>query len=272
MSRTRFFAPSVPALRLPLTLLVLLLAGGQIEPAHGAEIIFVKVLVDEEEVTKAAVWKKRLTDRVHAASELVARYADIRFVVRDYGTWQSDSRIQQFSKSLSEFEQEVDPGQNRLAIGFSSQYRFQKGRNHLGGTRGPLRNHILIRENAPSVMEAERMEVLLHELGHFLGAAHSTSPDSVMRPVVGDGKARVKSFNVGFDKDNAAIINLVGREIRDHRIKRFEQISPGTLSRLDFHYRKLLRDFPEDRTAARYVSVVDQLLKIHAQYQSQPFQ
>ena len=232
--------------------------------ASAAEIIFVKVLVDEEEVTKDAVWKKRLTDRIHAASELIAKYTDVRFVVKEYATWQSDSRIQEFSRSLTEFIQEVDPGQCRLAIGFSSQYRFQKGRNHLGGTRGPLQEHILIRENAPSVLESERMEVLVHELGHFLGAAHSTSPNSVMRPVVGDGQARVKSFQVGFDKHNAAIIDLIGREIRDRGIRRFEQLTPQTLARLDLHYRKLLREFPEDRTAAKYVSVVGALLKIHS--------
>lgn len=271
MAKLRYFSTLFLPPWLSLAWLVFFFATAKAAPLLAAEIIFVKVLVDEEEVTKEAVWKKRLTDRVHAASELVARYADIRFVVREYGTWQSDSRIQDFSKSLSEFEQEVDPGQSRLAIGFSSQYRFQKGRNHLGGTRGPLRDHILIRENAPSVLETERMEVLLHELGHFLGAAHSTSPKSVMRPIVGDGQARVKSFEVGFDKENAAIINLIGREIRDRKIKRFEQISPRTLGRLDFHYRKLLREFPEDKTAARYVSVVGALLKVHSQFQPQQY-
>ncbi len=234
-----------------------------IDAAPAAEIIFVKVLVDEEEITKRSDWEKRLTARVHAASELIARYTDIRFVVREYGIWQSDNRIQDFSRSLSEFEQEVDPGKSRLAIVFSSQYRFQKGRNHLGGTRGPLQHHILIRENSPTVQEPERLEVLVHELGHFLGAAHSTSPNSVMRPVVGDGKARFKNFQVGFDKDNAAIINFVGREIRDRKIKRFEQISPKTLRRMDFHYRKLLREFPDDPAAAKYVKVVDALLKFH---------
>ena len=205
-----------------------------------------------------------LTDRIHQASDVIARYCDVRFVVREYAYWQSDNRVQEFSRSLTEFIQEVEPGKSRLAIGFSSQYRFKRGRNHLGGTRGPLQKHILIRENAPTVLEPERVEVLVHELGHFLGAAHSTSPNSVMRPVVGDGQARVRSFQIGFDKDNATIIDLIGREMRDRKIQRFEQLSPRTLTRLDGHYRRLQQQFPEDPTAERFVSVVDALLKFHA--------
>lgn len=188
-NRRNWLLPSSKAITLTLASLSwLLILWPLVAHCSAAEIVFVKVLVDEEEVTKRKAWERRLTNRIHAASDVIARYADVRFVVREYGTWQSDDRIQDFSRTLTEFEQEVDPGKGRLAIGFSSQYRFQRGQNHLGGTRGPLRHHILIRENAPTVREVERLEVLVHELGHFLGAAHSTSPTSVMHQLLATAK------------------------------------------------------------------------------------
>ena len=153
-------------------LVLMLLCWGNVQAAH---IVFVKVLVDEEEVSTEPVWKQRLTDRIHQASELIAQYCEVRFVVRYYAYWQSDNRLQDFARSLTEFTQEVDPGKSRLAIGFSSQYRFKRGRNHLGGTRGPLQKHILIRENAPTVLDPERVEVLVHELGsqHLSTVGHA---------------------------------------------------------------------------------------------------
>ncbi len=158
-------------------------------PCLAGEVIQVKIVVDEEEATRPEIWQRRLADRVAKASEIISHYADVRFSVRSFATWQSEDRVQEFSDSLSELQKEVAPEPAQIVIAFSSQYKFQPGRNNLGGTRGPLNPYILIRENARSVLEPERLEVLVHELGHFLGAAHSSRPDSVMRPVVGDGRA-----------------------------------------------------------------------------------
>ncbi len=228
----------------------------------GAEVILVKIFVDEEEATVENVWRKRLSERLMSASRIIEGYSDVRFAILDFGTWQSDNRVQDLSKSLREFEQEVDPGAARIAIGFSSQYKFQTGRNNLGGTRGPMRSHILIRENAQSVREPERLEVLVHELGHFLCAAHSAAKTSVMRPVVGDGQARATSFRIGFDPINAKIIRLTGREMRDRHVERFEELSPSTLRQLRESYLALAKRLPADPTAARYLQAIDTLLQM----------
>ncbi len=245
--------------------LVILLATSAVASVRSAEIIFVKLLVDEEEATNQNAWRLRLSERLNEASSIIARYADVRFAVIGFGTWQSDNRIQDLSKSLREFEQEVDPGQARIAIGFSSQYQFQSGRNHLGGTRGPLRSHILVRENAPSIRERERLEVLVHEMGHFLCAAHSHSPESVMRPIVGDGQARAASFRIAFDPWNSKIMRLAARELRDRKVTQFQQMSTNTLVQLRGPYQELARRLPKDPTALRYLAVIDAILK-----QSQP--
>ncbi len=251
------------SLRSVLWLILLGLAFRAVQPcsrAMGTETIFVKILVDEEEATKPSIWQQRLSHRVQEASRIIAKYSPVRFVVREHGVWASDNREQDLSRSLREFEQEVRLGSSRLAIGFCSQYRFTMGRHNLGGTRGPMRSHILIRENAPSVREPERLEVLVHELGHFLGAAHSGEPTSVMRPVVGDGKARAVSFQIGFDPQNAQIVRLVGQEIRDRNILQFQALTPQTLQKLKPHYRALLQELPEDLSAARYLTFIDTLL------------
>src|SRR5205085_7080037 len=114
----------------------------------------------------------------------------------------TDNNINNFDKTLAEFEQNVKPEPARLAIGFTSQYEVPRGAFHLGGTRGPLHTHVLVREWSKHISEPERMEVLLHELGHFLGAVHSPAPDSVMRSILGDRIARVKDFRITFDPVN----------------------------------------------------------------------
>lgn len=223
---------------------------------HATERIPITILVDEEEATVDAVWQRRLADRVREASAIIERHADVRFVPQKFARWSSDPRIQDFTQSLREFESEIEAPPKGIAIGFSSQYQFHVGRNNLGGTHGPMHTHILIRENAPTVFEPERREVLVHELGHFLGAAHSHSQDSAMRPVVGDGRARNTDFRIEFDPINARIVRLVGREMRDRHVRHFQALSPKTLRELLPLYEQLLRNSPQDPSSQRYVQVV----------------
>ncbi len=182
-------------------------------PGSGPATITVKILVDDDEPATQKVWEKRLRRRVGNASSVLEKYAAVRLRVVAVGTWTSDNKINDFGRSLVEFERQVSPAPARLAIGFTSQYQIPRGRTHLGGTRGPLRSHILIREWSQHLPERQqRLELLLHELGHFLGAVHSPEPDSVMRPVLSSGKPR--SAPLRFDPVNTLVMYLVGEEIR----------------------------------------------------------
>lgn len=225
-----------------------------------AQTIYVKVLVDEEEPRNAEAWKRRLGLRVQKASDVISRYCALRFVASSYATWDSDDGVHDFGRSLGEFEHEVQPSPAHIAVGFTSQYRFREGRNRAGGTRGPLHSHILIREGSRPIHEMERVEVLVHELGHFLGAAHSASPESAMRPTLGDGLARSKHFRIQFDRDNARVIRLVAAEIRDSRIRQFERLSEPTKRKIRAHYVNLVRQAPNDPTARRYIDRIDRTL------------
>jgi hypothetical protein len=219
--------------------------------------ITVKLLVDEEENSKPAVWQRRLKDRVAAVSAILERYCGMRLKVVSFGTWKSDNEIHDFESAVGEFVQKVDPGEARIAIGFTSQYQIVKGRTHLGGTRGPLAHHILLREWSQFVSEPERMELLLHEVGHFLGAVHSPEPDSVMRVILGDKQARARKFQVHFDPLNTLAINLLAEEWRLHPLNSFEELSQPTKDRLRSLYYAIDQALPDDPAAKQYMFILD---------------
>ncbi len=221
------------------------------------EVIRVKIVVDEEERTTTAVWQQRLKDRLNAASEVINHYANIRFTAAEFGTWQSDDRLVDLHRTLQEMEHEVSPEPCDIVIGFSSQYQFQKGINGLGGTRGPLHTHVLLRETAPNAFEPERLEALIHELGHYLGAAHSRDPMSAMRPVIGDGRARSPAYRIGFDEQNSKIISAVAAEVSALHIRRFGQLSQITRDRIKKHYEMLALELPKDPAAPRFLKFLE---------------
>ncbi len=220
---------------------------------QGPDVVIpVKLLVDENDPSTPRFWQEKLRKRMERVSKIVDAHCGVRFEVVAFGKWESDDRLNDFPLSLREFEQEVEASPARLAIGFTSQYTIPKGRTNLGGTRGPLKKHILIREWSKHVSESERMEVLLHEVGHFLGATHSPEPTSVMRPVLGDRQARSANFLVTFDPVNTLIMSMVAEEMRRHRIKNFDELSPRAKLQLREIYAAVDRALPGDPAAAQF--------------------
>ena len=126
----------------------------------------------------------------------------------------------------------------------------------LGGTYGPFQSHILIREWAQHISEAERLELLIHELGHHLGAVHSPEPDSVMRPILGDRQARCAAFPIRFDPVNTLAMYLVGEEIRIRHVHSFARMSTPTKMRLRQIYTVLSQALPSDPAAAKYLDLL----------------
>jgi hypothetical protein len=216
----------------------------------------VKICVDEEEPGRRVHWERRLKRRVESASAILEKYCGVRLKVVATDTWNSDNSTNDLIASLSEFEKEVKPTPAQVAIGFSSQYTMVRGRTHMAGTRGPLHSHILAREGSPNITEAEKLEFLIHELGHYFGAAHSPERNSVMRPVLGDKMAGRSDFRIQFDPVNALAVAMVGEEIRRRRITHVSNLLPETRRRLKQIYSELAKSLPDDPAAFRYVQLM----------------
>ncbi|MEX2316431.1 MAG: hypothetical protein WD669_04715 [Pirellulales bacterium] len=221
--------------------------------ATATATITVKLLVDEEEPTRQFAWEQRLRRRIDFASEILQRHCRVQLKVVTIGTWDSDDATNDFFTSLAEFEKEVDPAPARVAIGFTSQFQMARGRVHMAGTRGPLHSHILIREGSPKIDEEERREFLVHELGHFLGAAHSPEKASVMRPVLGDNLAGRTGFQIRFDPVNTLVIGMIGEEMRSHKVEKFVDLSSDTKRQLQSIYGALSRALPADASGEQFM-------------------
>jgi len=217
----------------------------------------VKLFVDDEEPFVRKLWEARLRARLERASEIFEQHCRVRFEVVGVDTWDSDNEVRQFSKMLAEFERESRVEPAALAIGFSSQRRILQQQTRLGGTFAPLRQHILIREWSKNMGQGERLEVLLHELGHYLGATHSPENDSAMRPMLNDGKANLRSFRLGFDPVNTLVMCLVGDEIREHNVRYLHELSPKTRKQLQSIYREIIKITPDEPATVRMLHLLE---------------
>lgn len=216
----------------------------------------VKILVDEEERARPAYWERRLRARVEAASAIIEKQFHVGFRVESVGTWNSDNAKTDFFESLADFEHKVDPAPAKIAIGFTSQWPMARGRIHMAGTRGPLHSHILVREGSPEINEAERLEFLVHELGHYLGAAHSPEWTSVMRPVLGDKRAGTTGFHIRFDPVNMLTMSMISEEIRRSNLTKIGELQLATRQRLEKIYLELARALPDDPAGLQYAMLM----------------
>lgn len=217
----------------------------------------VMILVDDDEPTVRRLWEARLRKRMEAASDIFEQHCRVRFEVVAVGTWSSDNTILNFNKSLREFELEVNPAPAVLAVGFTSQYRIPSDRTmHLGGTRGPLHPYILIREWSQHITTTERLEILVHELGHYFGCVHTSDKHSVMRPKLGDRRSHAKDFRIGFDPANAMAMYLLGEEFRERPLRRFCYMRPPAKANLHSLYLGLEKTIKDDDSAERYIQML----------------
>ena len=216
----------------------------------------IKIAVDDDERTRRATWEKKITARIEAASKLFEYFCGVKLEIVAITRWESKDSIRDFNLTLREFEAKVPVKPAQLVIGFTSQYDVNIGRQRLGGTYGPLRSHILIREHGPRIGESERLEVLLHELGHYLGAAHSASQTSLMRPVLGDGQSNARSFQLTFDPINLLVMNLISNQIRRPDFYSLRQIPISVQQHLLDSYNWLAEQQPGDKSVMQMAQVL----------------
>lgn len=221
-----------------------------------SNVIKVKLLVDDDEVRQRRVWEPILRERIDKVSAALEAHCGMVLRVVAIEEWNSDDAQRDFFKSLGEFEREVLPAPADVAIGFSSQFDIAQGRVHLGGTRQPLHSHILVKERSRNVLEPERIELLAHELGHYLGATHSPEPKSVMRPVIGQGVQRVAGARLQYDAPNTLLMSLLAEEMRQRGVDDIAKLSPNTRRRMREIYTAVNPTLPDDPAAGLYVQLM----------------
>lgn len=223
------------------------------EQTTATLVIRVKLVADAREPTTPKKWEERLRQRLTAASAITERVCGIRFEPVALDTWDGDPAITSMQEAIREFSGKVRPDPADVAIGFTAKLRQGPACNWLGVTTGALSSHILVREWNSVQTENERLEVLVHELGHYLGAAHSPDPDSVMRPRLGDAKARRRSFQIDFDPPNSRILHLFAGAISGQEFRSVVILPPATRSELEAVYSEIDRTLPADPVAAAYL-------------------
>lgn len=221
-----------------------------------SNVITVKIVVDDDEMRLRRAWEPAIRKRIDTVSAALEAHCGMKLRVVAVEEWDSDDNEKDFFKTLAEFEREVLPAPADVAIGFSSQYDVAKGRVHLGGTRHPLHTHILVKERSRNVLEPERIELLAHELGHYLGATHSPEPQSVMRPVIGQGVQRVARAKLKFDPPNTLLMSMFAEELRRRQIKDVGALSPEIRRRMQEIYSAINPSLPDDPAASQYVKIM----------------
>lgn len=221
-------------------------------PKNGAAAkpfrIPVKLLVDEDHPGQRKYWEALLRRRLAMASDVFEDHGCVGFEAVAAETWQSDNAVHDFELSYQEFEREVATRPARLAIGFSYQYELPDARSDLGGQRRPLASHLLMCERG-NVSEIEKCELLCHELGHYLGAAHSIEPQSVMRLVLSDGRQARHRFC--FDPLNTLALGMISERLAAGKLRSLDDLDGATRGRLVEIYGTLGQALPQDNHAPR---------------------
>ncbi len=214
------------------------LAPPDAETVAPTEVVSVKLLVDDEQRENAEKSNQRLSKRLQAASEVIRQLCGIRFEIGSFERWESDDRIKELTELQRDFERKVDPKPAWLAIGFTSQHRATRGSTQWEEGLKPFCTHILLSDWVDQTTEMERVELLVHALGRYLGGVENPEPKSVMRPSVGDYQARLRTFALVFDPANALAINLMAEQIR-HGVRSWPDLSDHAKSQLSDIYSRI---------------------------------
>jgi len=219
-------------------------------------VIPVKILVDDEEPGTRKTWERRLRHRVEMASRILQRHCRMRLEVVATGTWQSNDEIADLQLALLDFERKVAPSPGMLAIGFTQQFRLLPSDFAIsGGLRAPLHTHMLIPDPTGRRQADDPLKMLLHELGHFLGASHSHAPESLMRLQLGQPSPTERSAILAFDPVNVLVMNLFAEEVRTRGVRRPTELSLATKKLTGKLYSAIAEVLPKDPTATTAVDV-----------------
>jgi len=232
-------------------------------PASQPIRLNVKLLIDDADSRTKPVAEKALTQRIADASAILERQIGVTLTVTSFEDWASNPAAGDLHELLRDFETKTKNVPGAVLLGFTSRLNKaiepKEGKSgSVGCTRGPLHTHVLMKEGVPRT-EPERVEVLVHEIAHLFGAAHSPDRLSVMRPSLGDGLARNAKFKIALDPLNLLAANIWTEEMRAGPVKKWSDLKPVARTRLKVIYKTIAHVLPDDPVAQDYVDALDRV-------------
>lgn len=211
----------------------------------------VTLMLEDADQRADANWQPELKERFAEASAAIETAAGVRFEFAGFSRWRVDVGAKTMSDLLTDFEFAATVKPEQLAVGWTSKTLEEKPDTPVpfGATRGLPTRHVLIRDSRLRDKN-ERTEVLTHYLAMVLGAVPIGDPGSVMRPSMGDGKARLKGFTLRFDPLNVLAMNVWAEELRRGPLETAGQASTANRTRLTRVYRALVKASPGSNSDA----------------------
>lgn len=192
----------------------------------------VTLFTDTSNALVKDVREKSVRERFTAAAKAIEQQVGVKFEAGEVREWEADKKPESLTLALGQFAQSVKEKDGR-AVGFLSQ--AVKGDDL---TVPPTATHGLVKDGAPKV-EGERVEILTHLLGQWLGAVRSADGGSVMRTKLGDGRAVKKGWVVQFDPHNLIVMHIWADELAAGRGPKPEQFSAKARARLLVLYKSI---------------------------------
>lgn len=221
----------------------------------------VTLLVDDSDRRTKAAWEPVLRKRFARAAEIVEAHAGVKYELANLATWDADQKATDLKGLLADFTKSVAVKPGSLAVGYTSR-KFEPAAGEIvkalpfAAPVVALQSHILIREREPKT-EAERVEVLVQQLGRHLGATTVPDRDSAMRPRLGDGRAVQTRFRIGFDPLNVLAMNLTADELRGGKAFKLADLSSATQARLGRIYGTARAVLPDEAIPEVYLVLIE---------------
>ncbi|HWB13933.1 MAG TPA: O-antigen ligase family protein [Pirellulales bacterium] len=228
------------------------------EPGSGRErgpLVQVTLAFDVSEPVDVDRWQRELSATLEEASRVTSSQCGVGFQTTDFQIWRSGPSVADFDAAWQEFVSDVPPEPGKLVLGFTTRTLPNSTCSGFPKTAGPLTSHLLAFAGRTPANERERLQNLLHALGHCLGAAHSPESDSLMRSAIGRG-ATDSLATIRFDPINALAMALVGEEFVTRAPRSLAELDPRLRRRLASVYGTLAEAVPHDPLADRFLRLL----------------
>jgi hypothetical protein len=175
-----------------------------VAPARPFRDIRVRLACDQP-FREMPGWELVARRRVAQASETFEKAFSIRWTVVDVVPWTSDPTAMTLDSMLDAVAGSVPREGADVVIGFTGRTGGLRASDDFeaAGIATYFGPSAVVRRCFPEATEAKYVETLTHEMGHVMGAWHSSDPASVMHGG-SDGEPRT-----AFDPQSAAMIELM---------------------------------------------------------------